>query len=84
MEITDEENRVIEILVSHEKTGNAYGEPILAVGRLMKLDEATVLEIVKDLERQNMLVRRMDPLKVLEEGDAHPKMRSWWERARQR
>jgi hypothetical protein len=80
IDITDEEERMIEVLIGHAKTGNAYGEPIDAVGRAMKWTEATTLEVVKDLERRNIIVRRMDPFKALEAGEGMPKLKSWWER----
>jgi|HubBroStandDraft_6_1064221.scaffolds.fasta_scaffold814787_1 hypothetical protein len=81
MDVTDEEQRVIDILVRHEKTRNACGEPIFAVETAMNWDNATTLEIVKDLERRNEIVRKVDSLKVLESGEGDTIMRSWWERA---
>jgi DNA-binding MarR family transcriptional regulator len=80
MDITNEEKQVIEVLVNHEKTSNAYGQPIFAVDKAMKWDTATTLEMVKDLERRNLVVRKMDPLKGLADGEAIPKLKSWWER----
>jgi hypothetical protein len=78
MDITDEEQQVIEVLVDHAKTANAYCEPIFAVDKTMKWDTATTLEVVKDLESRNLIVRKMDPLKSLEDGEVMPIMRSWW------
>ena len=83
MEIAEEEGRVIEILVSHEKTRNAYGQPTLAVGQAMGWDTATTLEMVKDLEGRNLVVRKMDGFKSLEGGEPMPTLKSWWERASQ-
>jgi hypothetical protein len=80
MDISAEEQQVIEVLVAHAKTRNAYGEPITAVEMAMRWNKATTLEIVKDLERRNEIVRRMDALRVLEGGEGSPMMRSWWER----
>jgi len=81
MEIAEEEGRVIEVLVSHEKTTNAYRQPILAVGKAMGWGTATTLEMVKDLEGRNLVVRKMDGFKSLEDGEAMPTLKSWWERA---
>jgi predicted transcriptional regulator len=80
MDITEEEQQVIEVLVNHAKTANAYRDPIFAVDEMMKWDTATTLEVVKDLEARNVIVRKMDSLKSLEDGEAMPIMRSWWAR----
>ena len=80
IEPTDEENRVIEILVRAGRTENAFGGPIHAVDRAMGWTTAQTMQFVEHLQKNNFIVRKITALNLMEEGGQDPKYKSWWER----
>jgi len=49
------EGKVIDILVRHEATRSAYGEPILAVSRVMGWTTAQTTKFVGDLIERSLI-----------------------------
>ena len=80
MKLTDEEERVIEILVDHGPARNPYGPPFEAVDKAMDWDTARTTAIVEDLTKRGVIRSKMGPFKGYESGEAVPRGEWSWER----
>jgi hypothetical protein len=81
MKLSDEEQRVIEVLVQHPRTRDAYAAPIQSVSRSMGWDTAKTMMCVEDLIARGEISRRVGPFKAVKDGQRLELLDSWWERA---
>ena len=79
MKLTDDEARVVDILVKAGKSPSMSNTQIHAVDRAMGWASVDTRKFVSDLEDRGLIVRRMSSFNRLEQGEAPPMAQSWWE-----
>ncbi len=76
----EDDERVIQILIKHPKTRDAYGVPLRSVSKAMGWDSAETRAFVNRLVDEGKICRMISSFKTHGEGEALEMGNSWWER----
>jgi len=80
MNITDDEKRVIEILVGFGPTADAYTAPLHAVSKAMPWESAKTNKVVEGLVNRGLIRRAVGTFKKNQPGELLTTVQSRWER----
>jgi hypothetical protein len=80
MDITEDEKRVIQILVDCKPTNNIYGESRAAVDKGMPWESHKSTEMMDNLEGRCLIVKCSEGFKPHKVGEPLAIEKFWWER----
>ncbi len=74
--MTEDERRIIEVLINYPRTADAWEEPIHAVAKAMGWQPSHANEVVEEMVRRKLL----QPSTVARNGTEPMKSEWWWEK----
>jgi hypothetical protein len=75
--VTEDERKVMEILINHPPTTDVWREPIQAVGKAMQLDDSDAREFVHPMFERRLLRIRSKAINLPDPADVKSE---WWEK----